>query len=141
LLYIFVKWIIFKSHSKHLPASPISHLSVWFSLILISLFIIFWISFLSPLKIKLIIIKKEINNIKLIIDLSNFDTRSLGLFDFILGECNNLHRIDISNFNVDYNKIIISGLISDKGVVIVNEYSENTIKEQVPNNWIVLVKK
>ena len=37
--------------------------------------------------------------------------------------------------------MIISGLISDKGVIIVNEYSENAIKEQVPNNWIVMVKK
>ena len=73
------------------------------------------------------------------IDLSSFDTRKVTNFKDIFALTYNLRRVDISSFYFYPNVRLFNGFGSF-GVVIVNSFIKNFIIDQVPSNWMVIVK-
>ena len=75
------------------------------------------------------------------IDLSNFDTRKVKEFSQIFFYTDNLDRVDISSFYFYRNVKLFNGFGIFAGVVIVNSVIEDFIRAQVPQNWMVIVRR
>jgi len=76
------------------------------------------------------------------IDLSNFDTQKLLYAEDVFSGSYNLRYIDISSFYSeldDYSYLLEN--ISSYGTLKINEYIYDFIKEYIPSNWTIIIKK
>ena len=77
------------------------------------------------------------------LNLNNFDTSNVEIMSSMFYYCNNLEFLDISSFttkisNISYLDIFDS--LAYKGKILVNQDFLNKIRNQIPNNWEIIIK-
>ena len=80
------------------------------------------------------------NSVK-VLDLSSFDITNIVSGYNMISSCYKLQRLDISGFHFSGKINLFSSIYPEKPLVlIVNKDIEENVKEQVKDDWIVIVK-